>query len=94
MGSTICIGLLENCLCCCSCCNLLCKEITYLIFSVLDIAVYIWILIVVPWGDELIHSSEKAFFYVAFSISIVNFIILIILIYLTCAKKLPLQKIV
>jgi hypothetical protein len=92
MGSAICIGFLANCLCCCSCCNLLCKEITYLIFSVLEIALYIWILIVVPWGDELIHSSGKAFFYVAFSISIVNFIILIILIYLTCAKKITTSK--
>lgn len=92
MGAELCFGCLSNCLCCCGCCNLLCKEITYLIFSVLEIVLYVWAIIVVPWGDEFIHSSGKALFYAAFSISIVNFIIVIILIYLTCAKKITNSK--
>ena len=78
--------------CCCRCCSPQCQTITNLVFTIIIFALMVANIINISWGDELIGTESKTFFFIPFALTVVSLIIIIILIYLRCKNVLNSSK--
>lgn len=88
MGGAICLSLK----CCGEYCTPLCLSITSVVLTVISIGLSICIMVVIPWGDEELKLPGKLIFFITFGLEVIILILLVILIYLRCAKLINTSK--
>lgn len=74
--------------CCGERCSPLCLSIGSLIVTAITIGLFIWNIIVIPWGDDEIKTAGKILFYVSFGLTILIFLVSICLLYIRCTKTI------
>ena len=87
------MGSIITCICCYCCLTPLkprCIEILALIFNIIELIFLNWGIADIPWGD--INTGGKIIFYIMFSLIIITFLILIVLICLRCSNKINTTK--
>ena len=69
-------------------CSPLCLSIGSLIVTGITIGLFVWDIIVIPWGDDEIKTPGKILFYVSFGLTILIFLVSISLLYIRCTKTI------